>query len=82
MGIQKKRMFCEEEVRMVLAERQTPNHILHLLLTVVTAGFWLPVWLLVALFGSGSYKCPNCGARALGYVPKKYREQLASRPNP
>ena len=25
------------------------NHILHLLLTVFTAGLWLPVWLLVAL---------------------------------
>ena len=77
MGIQKKRMFCEEEVRMVLAERQTPNHILHLLLSVVTAGFWIPIWLLVAIFRSGAYKCPSCGARTLGYVPKKYRGQLA-----
>jgi hypothetical protein len=81
MGVQKKRMFCEEEVRMVLAERQTPNHILHLLLAVVTAGLWIPVWILVALFGSGSYKCPNCGARTLGYVPKKYRQQLSAKSN-
>tara|TARA_R110002020_G_scaffold53905_8_gene150490 strand:- start:20011 stop:20232 length:222 start_codon:yes stop_codon:yes gene_type:complete len=69
-------MFCEEEVRMVLAERQTPNHILHLLLTVVSAGIWLPVWLLLAIFGGGAYKCPSCGARTLGYVPKKHRGQL------
>lgn len=78
MGLQKKRMFCEEEVRMVLAERQTPNHVLHLLLSVVTAGFWIPVWLLVTVFGSGAYKCPSCGARTLGYVPKKYKEALAN----
>lgn len=74
--MQKKRMFCREDVAMVLAERQTPNHILHLLLSVVTAGFWLPVWLLVALIGSGAYKCPNCGASTVGYVPKRYRKAL------
>lgn len=78
MGTQKKRMFCQEEVRMVLAERQTPNHVLHLLLSVVTAGLWLPVWFLVTIFGSGAYKCPSCGARTLGYVPKKYKAALAA----
>ncbi len=78
MGTHKKRMFCQEEVRMVLAERQTPNHVLHLLLSIVTAGFWIPVWILVTLFGSGAYKCPSCGARTLVYVPKKYKEALAS----
>ena len=26
-----------------------PNHILHLLLSIFTAGLWLPVWLVVAL---------------------------------
>lgn len=64
---------------MVLAERQTPNHVLHLLLSVVTVGFWIPIWMLVSVFGSGAYKCPNCGARTLGYVPKKYKSELAKR---
>jgi hypothetical protein len=82
MGIQKKRMFCEDDVAMVLAERQTPNHVLHLLLSIVTAGLWIPVWLLVLLFGYSSYKCPHCGARTLGYVPKKYKAALAAKPIP
>lgn len=25
------------------------NHILHLLLSIITAGFWVPIWILVAL---------------------------------
>lgn len=79
MGTHKKRMFCEEEVRMVLAEKQTPNHVLHLLLSVVTAGFWIPIWILIILFGGGPYKCPSCGARTLGYVPKKYKDDLKNR---
>lgn len=27
---------------------QKTNHILHLLLSLITAGIWLPIWLLVA----------------------------------
>ena len=32
------------------------NNILHLLLTVFTAGLWLPVWIGVAAFGGGRRK--------------------------
>lgn len=64
---------------MVLAEKQTPNHVLHLLLSVVTVGFWIPIWLLVALFGGGPYKCPSCGSKTLGYIPKKYRDEVETR---
>ena len=39
-----------------------PNHILHLLLSVVTAGLWLIVWLFV---GAGEKKatCTVCGSK-------------------
>ncbi len=30
--------------------QERPNHILHLLLSVVTVGVWLPVWFLISLF--------------------------------
>ncbi|OBJ70726.1 DUF2510 domain-containing protein [Mycobacterium sp. 1274756.6] len=32
--------------------RSGPNHVLHLILTVLTFGLWLPVWLLVTLASS------------------------------
>lgn len=28
-----------------------PNHLLHFILTILTAGLWLPVWILIAIFG-------------------------------
>ena len=34
--------------QVVMGRGRRPNHILHLLLSVVTVGLWLPVWLLVA----------------------------------
>ena len=35
--------------QVVMVRGRRPNHILHLLLSVVTVGLWLPVWLLVGL---------------------------------
>jgi hypothetical protein len=31
-----------------------PNHALHAVLTLLTCGLWLPIWVLVAIFGGGS----------------------------
>jgi hypothetical protein len=63
MGIAKAQMFCPEEKRLVLAERQTANHLLHVILSVLTVWLWLPVWLLLTIF-SPRYRCPHCGSLA------------------
>lgn len=42
-----------------------PNHILHLLITVFLFGMWLPVWILLALFG-GHSNCTTCGSKETG----------------
>ncbi|CDX21939.1 hypothetical protein MPLB_2110005 [Mesorhizobium sp. ORS 3324] len=41
MGTKKARQFCPEEKRIVLGEKQTPNHISHLLLSIATSGVWV-----------------------------------------
>jgi len=64
---------------MVLAEKQTPNNVLHLLLSVVTAGLWIPIWILLLIFGGSAYRCPHCGAKTKSYVPRKYRDELQTR---
>lgn len=33
-------------------QRQRTNHILHLLLSVITGGLWVPVWLIVTLINA------------------------------
>ena len=35
----------------VMVEGKPPNHILHLLLTVFTCGFWLLIWAIAAMGG-------------------------------
>lgn len=38
----------DAQVAVLLSQRKQTNHILHLLLSILTAGLWLIVWLLVA----------------------------------
>lgn len=37
-----------ERIEIVVANKG-PNHVLHLLLTLVTFGFWFPVWVVLIL---------------------------------
>ena len=40
--------LSDTQVTVLLAQKKKTNHILHLLLSLVTGGLWLIVWLLVA----------------------------------
>lgn len=44
-------MITLNDIHKVERQLQTrrPNHILHLLLSLITVGIWLPIWLLVSL---------------------------------
>ena len=37
------------------------NHILHLLISLCTLGFWVPIWIACALFPA--YHCNRCGSQ-------------------
>lgn len=43
-----------------MVQRPGANHILHLLLTFFTCGFWLLVWLGQSV-RMGGWRCPWCG---------------------
>lgn len=63
MGTQRAQRYCPTENRIVLSERETPNHAIHALLSVITVGIWLPVWLLIALLSGKPWLCPTCGSK-------------------
>lgn len=43
-------------------ERASANHLLHLVLSVLTAGMWIIVWILVGV-QFGGWTCSSCGSR-------------------
>lgn len=55
--------YCRSCGRNVLVRRKGTNHLLHLLLSLLTAGLWIIVWILCAI-KVGGWRCTVCGSRA------------------
>ena len=41
--------YSDQEVAVMLSKKKKTSHILHLLLSIVTAGVWVIMWILVAI---------------------------------
>jgi hypothetical protein len=56
--------YCPACARNVRAEKQSPSLLIHCLLTILTGGLWLPIFVLAFLASLASqYICPICGGR-------------------
>lgn len=62
MGLQQAVKRCRKCSKDVIAARNGPNHIVHLLMTVLTGGIWIVVWFLASIRG-GDWKCMTCSSR-------------------
>ncbi len=69
MATEEARGFCPECGRNVLIRRPGTNHLLHLILAIITGGLWIPIWLLCSI-RTGGWRCTNCGARVGGETSK------------
>lgn len=61
MTQKQKGAFCRHCQKDVLATGTKPNHILHLILTIITFGLWLLIWPLISVGKLGGYRCTQCG---------------------
>ncbi len=53
--------YCTHCQKDVMATGTRPNHLLHLMLTLVTLGFWIPIWLSISICKLEGYRCTQCG---------------------
>lgn len=44
--------YSDQEVAVMLSKKPKTSHLLHLVLSIITAGVWVVVWLLVAINNS------------------------------
>jgi len=58
-------MYCSHCRRQTAAIQSTANNVLHLLLSLITCGAWLPIWFLCVLL-PGSKRCTICGSTTAG----------------
>lgn len=64
--------WCPNCRAMRMTTGRTVNHVLHVLLSLLTGGCWLPVWLFVVLTHAPLWQCTTCGHRAPpGRSPRK-----------
>jgi hypothetical protein len=50
---------CEKCVKNTLHIQEVPNHLLHIVLTIITVGLWLIVWVL--FISKKDPQCTVCG---------------------
>lgn len=59
------RKFCPNCKAHKRFEKEGINHVLHLLLSIVTFGVWSVVWILLGLISIAKpYRCAECGYAA------------------
>lgn len=44
--------YSANEVAVMLSQKKSTSHLLHLVLSILTAGLWVVIWLIVALSNS------------------------------
>lgn len=67
MAEQKKSGLCADCGRRVVVFRKGTSHLLHLVLTVLTAGIWVIVWIGTAI-KFGGWRCQTCGSKRVSDV--------------
>ncbi len=56
------RMYCQQCGSEQKCLGKTPNHLLHFLLSLVTFGLWLLVWMLTQMSAANVWTCDACGS--------------------
>lgn len=67
MAEDRKSGFCKPCGKQTIVFRKGTNHILHLLLSILTGGLWLIIWLGVAI-KFGGWRCTQCGSTKVSGV--------------
>ena len=85
MAVRVEYHHCENCEDVMPHNRRVPNHILHLIVSILTGGLWIIVWILSSVSIGSNMKCGNCGlspskGRRTGQRRRKreYKEEEAA----
>ena len=59
--------YCNDCEQRNVVFRQGTSHILHLLMTVITCGFWAIIWL-GSCIKFGGWRCKQCGSSSVSKI--------------
>jgi hypothetical protein len=77
VSVKQSSAYCNVCLRQSLFQKPKINHILHLILSIVALGFWVFVWITLAIINATKpVRCVTCGS-APGSGPVVTSPQLA-----
>jgi hypothetical protein len=53
--------FCKVCNKKTIHLAEKPNHILHLLISIISVGIWIPFWILITILCMFQNDCTVCG---------------------
>jgi hypothetical protein len=63
--------FCTNCNEILPANKRVPNHPLHIVLSILTVGFWIIIWLLMIFDGmTRRFRCVKCGNATADFKKK------------
>lgn len=62
MSVEYSTGFCKNCGKKKKLVRKGTNHILHLILSIITCGFWIIIWILASIF-KDHWRCDTCGRK-------------------
>ncbi|MGM0508498.1 MAG: hypothetical protein ACQERZ_04965 [Fusobacteriota bacterium] len=60
--LREKRLYCKKCKEETLCKRKDTNNWIHLILSIITLGLWIPFWIM-AVIQFNAWHCSVCGAR-------------------
>ena len=72
-----KSKFCSQCQKQTLWARPETNFLLHMLLTLISCGMWLPIWILLC---TGCWRCQTCGSDGLEHLTDESHDQYDDQP--
>jgi len=61
MATKQEMQHCRTSNKVTLHIGKKPSHLLHLILSILTSGIWLIIWLFIALSSWDPMRCTDCG---------------------
>ncbi len=53
--------YCKACKSKTMHVQPSTSHILHLLLSIITSGIWIVIWIIIAMNNSSKAQCTQCG---------------------
>lgn len=60
MATKQEHRYCKHCQSVMPATRKSASHVGHIVMTLITGGFWLIIWLLAIIFCNKDFKCVKC----------------------